>query len=58
MELWYNKKIQIHVIRVPEGRKTESGTEKVFEEMTAEEISNLAEHLIRHSDSRSKVISK
>lgn len=36
------KKIYIYIIRIPEGENEEHGTEMVFEEIIAENLSNLA----------------
>ena len=41
-ELWDNiKQNNIHIIRFPEGQEREKGTEKLFEEIMAENFPNL-----------------
>ena len=41
-ELWGNVKCtNIYIIRVPEGEEREKGTEKIFKEMTAENLPNM-----------------
>ena len=41
-ELWDNVKCtNIHIIRVPEGEKREKGTEKIFQEIIAENFPNM-----------------
>ena len=41
-ELWDNvKRTNIHIIGVPEGEEREKGTEKIFQEIIAENIPNM-----------------
>ena len=41
-ELWNNiKRTNIHIIGVPEEEESEKGTEKIFEEMIAENFPNM-----------------
>lgn len=46
-----NKRFNIHIIGVPDGKERECETEKVFKEIMVENFSNLAKD--RSADSRS-----
>lgn len=43
-----NKRCNVHVTGVPEQKEEEGGAEKVFEEITAENVPNLAKRMGRH----------
>ena len=45
-DLWDNIKCtNIHIIGIPEGEETEKGPEKIYEEMTVENITNMGKEI-------------
>ena len=46
IDLWDMKCTDMHIIGVPEGKETEKGPEKIFEEIIAEKFPNMGKEIL------------